>query len=495
MQKRFKMDKLNRNNIGIPASLPLKVIQFGEGNFLRAFVDYIIDKLNTEAGFNAGVVVVQPIGNGMVDLLNNQDGLYNLFMKGIRKDKEIEEKRLITCIQKGLNPYENYEQYLQLAEEEELEFVFSNTTEAGISFNSNDSLDSNPHQSFPAKLTALLYKRFKHFNGSAHKGLTIIPCELINNNGNALKSLIINYAELWQLEKEFISWINDHNSFHNTLVDRIVPGYPGDAIESYQSQLEYKDDLIVSAEVFLLWVIEGGKDLLQKIPFDKIDENVLIVKDMQPYRTRKVRILNGAHTVMVPFSIMYGNETVKETVDNTFTGNFVKNAVYEEINPTLDLSEKELNSFAGDVFDRFRNPFIKHQLSSIALNSLSKFKVRVLPILLAYQEKYNSLPVHLTYAFACLIRFYKGEWNGNNLPVQDDPQLISEFKNLWELNNSKEIAEKVLSNIELWDRDLTKVPALAEQISSALNSIETKGIEEGFKDFRGKSGEKIKYRV
>lgn len=489
------MEKLNRITTGIQDSLPLKVIQFGEGNFLRAFVDYVIDKLNTEANFNAGVVVIQPIENGMVDLLNAQDGLYNLFMKGIRKGKEIEEKRLISCIQKGINPYENYQEYLNLAEEKELKFVFSNTTEAGIAFNPKDSLNSTPHQSFPAKLTALLYRRFQYFKGSSEKGLTIIPCELINNNGEALKNIILSYAEEWQLEKEFISWINDYNSFHNTLVDRIVPGYPKDAIDSYQSQLEYKDDLIVSAEVFLLWVIEGGDELLKKIPFDKIEEDVLIVKDMQPYRTRKVRILNGAHTVMVPFSIMYGNETVKETVDNDFTGKFVKNAVFEEINATLDLSEEELNSFAGDVFDRFRNPFIKHQLSSIALNSLSKFKVRVLPSLLAYQNKYNSLPEHLTYAFACLIRFYSGEWMGNKLPVQDDPQLISEFNKLWKLNNNQEIAEKVLSKIELWEQDLTNVPGLTQEISRALTLIETKGIEEGFTEFCEKSGAKAKHRI
>lgn len=477
------MEKLNRNNTGLNEELPVKVIQFGEGNFLRAFVNYIIDKLNSETDFNAGVVVVQPIAQGMVKQLNEQDGLYNLFMKGLKNGKEIEEKRLISCIQSGIDPYENYQAYLNLAEEEELKFVFSNTTEAGIDFNAEDSLNSSPHNSFPAKLTALLYNRFKFFKGAEDKGLTIIPCELINNNADTLKGIILKYAEHWELEIEFSNWIQDHNHFHNTLVDRIVPGYPKDEISDYQKQLDFKDNLIVSAELFLLWVIEGGKDLKEKIPFDSIDEKVLIVDDMQPYRTRKVRILNGAHTVMVPFSLLYGNESVKETVDNSFTGSFVKNAVYNEINPTLDLPDEELQTFASDVFDRFRNPFIKHQLSSIALNSVSKFKVRVLPSLLTYQSRFNELPLHLTFAFACLIRFYKGEWNGKLLPVQDDGEIISSFGQIWELHSYNEIAQNVLGKTEFWDEDLNKVTGLTENIAIALNLIDTKGVEAGFKNF------------
>lgn len=477
------MKNLNRTTAGIPKKLPLKVLQFGEGNFLRGFVDYIIDKLNTDAGFNAGVAVIQPLPNGMVNKLEEQEGLYTLFLKGLRDGKEIEDKRLISCIEKGIDPYKDYEEYLKLGEGEDLEFVFSNTTEAGISFDPEDKLGSSPHNSFPAKLTALLYRRFKHFNGAGDRGLTIIPCELINNNADSLKEIILQYAELWNLERDFTTWIENNNSFHNTLVDRIVPGYPKDEIEEYQAQLEHKDNLIVSAEVFLLWVIEGGEDLKRKIPFDKIDDNILIIKDMQPYRTRKVRILNGAHTVMVPFSLMYGNETVKETMDDPFTGAFVKSAVLNEINETLDLPDEELAKFAKDVFDRFRNPFIKHQLSSIALNSVSKFKVRVLPSLLAYEEKNKELPVHLTFAFACLIRFYKGEWNGNMLPVLDDPKLIAEFSATWELNSYREIATQVLGNNEYWDRDLNKINGLTDCIANALNLIETRGVKEGFKEF------------
>lgn len=480
------MERLNRKRTGITQELPIKVIQFGEGNFLRAFVNYIIDKLNEEADFNAGVAVVQPISSGLVDMLNEQDGLYNLFMRGIKDGKEVQEKRLISCIQKGIDPYKDYASYLELAKEEELQFVISNTTEAGIAYDESDQLDQHPHSSFPAKLTALLWKRFQHFNGNKEKGLAIIPCELINHNADTLKEIILKYAAQWELGEEFVNWIDKSNSFHNTLVDRIVPGYPRAEIEDYLSQLDYEDKLVVTAEVFLLWVIEGDDKLKQKIPFDKIEENILVVKDMQPYRTRKVRILNGAHTAMVPFSLMFGNETVKETIDNGFTGEFIKKAVYKEINETLDLSEEELNTFASEVFDRFRNPFIKHQLSSIALNSISKFKVRVLPSLLAYQKKHGELPLHLTYAFACLIRFYKGEWKGEELPVQDDEEIRNYFRQVWQGSDHNKVAREVLQKNKFWDTDLTKVPQLEEKIAFALEQLDKNGVKSGYEQFAAK---------
>ncbi|MCL6217524.1 tagaturonate reductase [Zunongwangia pacifica] len=480
------MKRLTRQNANITETLPIKVVQFGEGNFLRAFVDFVIDKLNKEANFNAGVAVIQPLAGGLVELLNEQDGLYNLFMKGVKQGEEIQEQRTISCIQKGINPYKNYDEYLKLAEEESLEFIISNTTEAGIAYDESDTLEGAPHNSFPAKLTALLYKRFQYFKGDSAKGLTIIPCELINYNADTLKKIILQYAELWKLEADFVTWINTSNSFHNTLVDRIVPGYPKDDIDAYQSKLELEDKLIVSAEVFLLWVIEGGDALKAKIPFDQIDENILVVEDMQPYRTRKVRILNGAHTTMVPFSLLFGNETVKETVDHEFTGAFVKEAIFNEIIPTLSLPEEELKTFAEEVLDRFRNPFIKHQLASIALNSVSKFKVRVLPSLLAFQKDCNRLPLHLTFAFACLIRFYRGEWNNQTLPINDDDSVVAELKRIWELHSYQEISEQALKNEKFWDQDLTKISELKDQVATALELIETKGIEEGYKKFAGK---------
>lgn len=477
------MKELNRTTVDHLPNYPIKILQFGEGNFLRAFVDYAIDTLNKKCDFNAGVAVIQPLSEGMVKLLNQQDGLYTLFMKGIWEGKEIQEKELISSIVQGVNPYQDFKAYLSLAQLEELEFVISNTTEAGISFNPEDRFEMEPPSSFPGKLTRFLFERFEYFKGEKGKGLTIIPCELINYNAHTLKKIILQYIELWNLGDGFKQWILQCNDFHNTLVDRIVPGYPKDDIEAYNAQLDYQDNLIVSAEKFFLWVIEADEKLKSKLPFHKTDLDVKIVTDMQPYRTRKVRILNGAHTTMVPFSILYGNETVKQTVDNPFTGSFVQQAIFQEIIPTLEMDRQELEQFAQAVLDRFRNPFIKHMLSSIALNSISKFKVRVLPSLLAYVELKGRLPVHLTFALACLIRFYKSQWNDQELPVKDDAEVEAIFKALWQETSYDQISEKALSFTELWDRDLTKINGLCAAVSKGLSLIDTKGIEEGFQEF------------
>lgn len=480
------MKKLNRKNVGLENKLPIKVIQFGEGNFLRAFIDYAIQKLNNELNFNAGVAVVQPIDRGLVNLLNNQDGLYTLFMKGIKKGNEIQDIELISNIVKGIDPYTNFNEYLSLAKEPELEFIISNTTEAGIDYVKSDTLEMQPPSSFPAKLTILLYERFKHFKGDSSKGLAIIPCELINFNADTLKEIILTYSDDWNLGDEFKSWLLNNSTFHNTLVDRIVPGYPKDEIDDYNKQLDYQDNLIVAAETFFLWVIEGGDDLKEKLPFHKTDLDVKIVTDMQPYRTRKVRILNGAHTTMVPFSILYGNTTVKESVDNVFTGNFINKVVFDEIIDTLKMDLDELKLFADEVLDRFRNPFIKHQLSDIALNSISKFKVRVLPSLLDYVAIHHKVPTHLTFSFACLIRFYQGTWQGEKLPVKDSDEILVAFGKIWGNYDYLQIAKAALANTNFWDQDLTKINTLPQAIALALEEIETNGIEKGFANFSKK---------
>lgn len=438
--------------------------------------------MNDKVDFNAGIAVVQPIESGMVNMLNAQDGLYTLFTKGLSKGQEVQEKKLITNITAGINPYINYNDYLALTKEEELQFIISNTTESGIAYVSTDTLEMQPPTSYPAKLTILLHERFKHFNGDKTKGLAIIPCELINYNADTLKEIILKYSHDWNLGADFTAWINESNTFHNTLVDRIVPGYPRAEIDQYNKQLDYTDNLIVSAETFFLWVIEGGEDLKAKLPFHKTDLDVKIVADMQPYRTRKVRILNGAHTAMVPFSLLYGNETVKETVDNNFTGAFVNKAIFDEINETIDMDKKELDLFAEDVLDRFRNPFIKHNLSSIALNSISKFKVRVLPSILVYNEKFGKVPANLTFAFACLIRFYKGTWNGAGLPVDDSKEITDAFEAIWADGTAKAV-QQTLQNTEFWGEDLTAVKGLSETLELAINEINANGIEEGYQNY------------
>lgn len=477
-------EKLNRENSALTEKLPIKFLQFGEGNFLRAFVDYLIDKMNKEAGFNAGVAVIQPTQGGLVDMLEEQNNLYTLFVRGVKKGEIVDDQRVISAIQRSLSPYANYQEYLDLAKGEDLQFILSNTTEAGIAFDESEAtLEAGPHKNFPAKVTAFLYERFKHFQGAEDKGLHIIPCELIENNGLTLKKYILQYAQLWNLEEAFSAWVENSNFFHNTLVDRIVPGYPREEKDEYEAKFGYDDSLMVVCEAFLLWVIEGDDKLKALIPFDKIDDQVLIVKDITPYRTRKVRILNGAHTAMLAFSILDGKETVKEAIDAEFAGKFISDTVYNEIIPTLDLSKEELTAFSEEVFDRFRNPFLKHQLSSIALNSVAKFKVRVLPSLLQYVDDKKELPTNLTFALAALIRFYQGEFNGKTLPVMDDAPVLERFKAIWSTNDLGEVAKATLSETSFWDTDLTEVPGLLESVTKALKEIDANGIEQGYKNF------------
>ena len=287
---------LNKETYNEYKQYPEKVLQFGEGNFLRAFVDWQIDKMNKQAGFNGSVVVVQPIEFGLVDKLNEQDGLYTLYLQGMNEGKAIEEHSVINSISRGINPYTQHAEYLKIAENPELRFVFSNTTEAGIAYDENDKLEDKPQKSFPGKFTALLYHRFKAFNGQKDKGLIIIPCELIDRNGDKLKEIILKFAKLWNLEEGFANWINEANTFCSTLVDRIVPGYPRDTIKEITQELGYVDNLVNVGEHFHLFIIEGPKWIENEFPASKAGLNVKFVEDMTPYRTRKVRILNGSHT-------------------------------------------------------------------------------------------------------------------------------------------------------------------------------------------------------
>ncbi|WP_343706709.1 tagaturonate reductase [Flavobacterium sp.] len=477
------MKKLNRVNTGLEKLQPIKVVQFGEGNFLRAFVDYAFDKLNKEVDFNAGIAVVQPLKDGMVNMINDQDGLYTLFMNGIKKGEKIQDIVLINNIVKTINPYTEFANYLALAKEEELQFIVSNTTEAGIEFIESDTPDMQPPVSFPAKLTVLLYERFKHFNGDASKGVTVIPCELIDYNSETLKKYILQYVDLWKLEDAFKTWVSDACTYHSTLVDRIVPGYPRAEIEEYNNKLDYEDNLIVAAEPFFLWAIEGGDDLKAKLPFHKTDLNVKIVDDIRPFKMIKVRILNGAHTAMVPFSLLHGNKLVMETVNGDFTGKFV-NSVISEISETLDMDKNEITAYSEEVMDRFKNPFIKHALADIALNSVSKFKVRVLPSLLGYYNANKKLPVNLTFSLASLIRFYKGTWNGQSLPVKDGEDITTFFNGLWKSDDYEKIARLTLQNKGFWDQDLTEIPGLTKAITIALEEIDSNGIEAGFAKFQ-----------
>ncbi|MCB2290582.1 tagaturonate reductase [Clostridium sp. CS001] len=479
--------KLNKETYAEYKQYPEKVLQFGEGNFLRAFVDWQIDEMNKKAGFNGSVVVVQPIEFGLVDKLNEQDGLYTLYLQGINEGKAIEEHSVINSISRGINPYTNHEEYLKIAENPELRFVFSNTTEAGILYDENDKLEDKPQKSFPGKFTALLYHRFKAFSGQKDKGLVIIPCELIDRNGDKLKEVVLKFAKAWNLEESFVSWINEANTFCSTLVDRIVPGYPRDTIKEITDELGYVDNLVNVGEHFHLFIIEGPKWIEDEFPVSKAGLNVKFVEDMSPYRTRKVRILNGSHTSFVPVAYLYGLETVAQSVEHEVIGKFIKNTIYEEIIPTLDLPEEELKYYAEVVLERFMNPFVKHYLMSISLNSMSKFETRDLPSLLEYVKTKGELPKRLVFSLAALIEFYKGKRGEETINLSDDADVLELYKTAWDNCdgsevNLREVVTSVLAYQKLWKMDLNEVKGLTQAVTDYLINIEKLGIQEALKE-------------
>lgn len=476
------MKTLNRRDFP-GAQYPERIIQFGEGNFLRAFVDWQIDLLNEHAGLNAGIVVVRPIDSTFPPSLSTQNGLYTTIIRGLNeKGEAVSDARLIRSVNREISVYSQYDQYLALAHNPDIRFVFSNTTEAGISYNDDDRFEDAPAVSYPAKLTRLLFERFEHFRGAADKGWVIIPCELIDYNGEALRELVLRYADKWALSPEFKAWLQNANTFCSTLVDRIVTGYPRDEVAALEAELGYKDGFLDTAEHFYLFVIQGPKSLAAELHLDQYPLNVRIVDDIKPYKERKVAILNGAHTALVPVAFQAGLDTVGEAMNDAQICAFVEKAIHEEIIPVLDLPKDELESFASAVTSRFRNPYIKHQLLSISLNGMTKFRTRILPQLLAGVAQKGQLPPRLTFALAALIAFYRGEREGEAYPVQDDAHWIERYQQLWaqhsdRLINTRELVSQVLAVESHWEQDLTVVPGLIDSVSGYLDTILTQGMK------------------
>lgn len=414
-----------------------KIIQFGEGGFLRGFVDWMLQSVNEKTDFDGSVVVVQPIQNGMCDMLTAQNCEYTHLCRGA---EGVDMKR-INVISRCVKPYDDFADYIALAKNPDFRFIVSNTTEAGICFNAEDKLGDRPANTFPGKLTQLLKARFD----LALDGFVFLPCELIDKNGENLKKCILKYADLWELGENFKYWIENDNIFCNTLVDRINTGYPKDE----KIDVGFDDKMINTSEYFHLWVIEGYDGLCSEIPFDKCGLNVIVTDQLEMYRTRKVRILNGAHTSLVPYALLSGLDTVKSCIDDPTMNAHLKKCVYEEIIPTLDLPRDELIEYADNVITRFSNPYIKHMLSSIALNSVSKFKVRVLPSILEYIKRFNKMPETLLFSFAKLIDFYRTD-------MTNDDAKVTEFM------KTASVAE-ILANKSLWDEDLSFLTSEVEK--------------------------------
>ena len=476
------MERLNRKSAPKAKTYTEKVIQFGEGNFLRAFIDWIIWKTNQKTDFNGSVVIVQPIDKGLVDVLNEQDGLYHLNLQGLQDGKPVDSLEMIDVVSRGINPFTDFGAYLALAEQPEIRFVISNTTEAGIAFDPSCKLDDKPAASYPGKLTQLLYHRWKHFAGAKDKGLIIFPCELIFENGKHLKECIRQYISLWKLEAEFADWFENACGVYSTLVDRIVPGYPRDNAAALCERAGYEDHLLDKAEIFHLWVIEAPKEIALEFPADKAGLHVLFVPSEAPYHERKVTLLNGPHTVLSPVGYLSGLNTVKECCEDPEIGKFVRKVMYEELLPTLNLPKEELEKFAGDVMERFRNPFVKHFVTSIMLNSFPKYKTRDLPGLKTYLERKGELPKGLVLGLAGICTYYKGGKRGEDEIVpNDDPKIMELLKGLWASGDVRKVAEGVLAADFIWGEDLNAIPGLTGLLAEDLETIQSKGMREAVK--------------
>lgn len=468
---------------------PERVLQFGEGNFLRAFVDYFIDVMNEKAGFHSKVVLVQPIGGGdrIRQFINEQEGLYTLFLRGSENGQKVNDKRVISSVSRCLNPYSEYDEYMACAQNPDLRFIACNTTEAGICYDASCRFEDRPASSYPGKLTQFLYARYRKFGAEKGKGFVVLSCELIDNNGKELEKCVLQYAKQWELGEDFIEWIRKENIFCSTLVDRIVTGYPAKEADAICEELGYRDNVIDTGEVFGFWVIEGPESLKEELPFDKAGLPVLITDDHKPYKQRKVRILNGAHTSMVLGAYLAGQDIVRDCMGDDVIRKFMDRTVYEEIIPTLTLPKQELTDFAKAVTDRFNNPFIDHALLAISLNSTSKWKARVLPSFKGYVDKYGKLPKCITASLAFYIAFYRGTRldeegltglrGGEEYTIKDD-RFILEFYYAHRDDGSRAIAEAVLANKDFWGEDLTGYDGLVEEVAADLQVIEEQGAYE-----------------
>ncbi len=482
MQKLPFKEKVNR---------PKKVLQFGEGNFLRAFVNYTIEMSNENGLFDGNVTVVKPISYGSFERFEKQNNLYTVILRGIENDKKIQKTHLISCIHDTVDPFTQEDEYNKLMENPDYRFIVSNTTEAGIVYSNDDKFEDNPPTTFPAKLTKLLYQRYKFFNGASDKGFIFLPVELIDKNGDKLKECILKYIELWSLEDGFKRWIVNDNIFCNTLVDRIVSGYPKQEEEKIWQKLGYKDEIMVTGEPFGFWAIGSDRinEVKQELTF-KSSVDIVFAKDIEPYKQRKVRLLNGAHTSLVMGAYLAGKTTVEECMKDEVLSDYLEQCMFEEILPNIKLNKKELSEFANSVVQRFKNPYLNHKLLDISLNSTSKWRARVLPSLLDYVEHNKELPKNLVFSFASYLAFYIGIEKKNDgyynsigkrlYQVRDDEKVL-DFYASHKTTKLDDLVHLVMSDKNLWGQDLTEIEGFELAVIENLNEINKKGVKPAIK--------------
>ena len=476
------MLELNRTSYSAPKR-PIKVIQFGAGNFLRAFCDAMIQGANQEYNFNGNVAIVEYMGAELVKQINKQNGLYQLVLQGLLDGKPTRETQIIDSISLAINPDQDYVQFLALAAEPDVRYVISNTTEAGIVFDANDDVLAKPAKSFPAKLTQLLFARYQWTKGAPDKGFIILPCELIEDNGIILKQICLQYAKLWKLEDGFINWLATANYFCSTLVDRIVTGYPKND-DTLLNSLPYADKLVVVAEPYYSWIISGADAIKNELIFNQAQFNVKLVADLAPYRQLKVRLLNAVHTALVPVAYLLGIDEVRLATEDKLIGQFLTKLIENEIIPTLAVTEVEAKQFASEVMQRFANPYIVHLLMSIALNSVSKFVARDLPIIKDYQQKFNQAPDALSLALAALLVFYRGKRGNEIIGLNDNSEILDFCQQVWSSNELtiEQKVQKLLQNSLLWGEDLSRNVQLMNAVSAQVEIIVNQGMPVAVKE-------------
>ena len=463
---------------------PIKVLQFGEGVFLRAFVDYAIDVANEKNGFDGNIAVILPRA-GKTDRFSRQNNIYTVCLRGRQGGEVYKENRVVTAIDRVISARDEYDDFMALAHEDALQFVISNTTDAGITFRADDSFADCPPSTFPAKLTKFLYERYVHYEGDSQKGLVMLPTELNDQNGQLLRRCVLQYAEAWNLGGGFTAWLASSCRFVDTLVDRIVAGYPADTTAELEQELGYKDELLDQAEPFSLWVI-GDPSLEEVFPVGSPSFHVEFTNNIQAFKEQKVRILNGAHTSMVLGAYLAGLDYVGQCMADPVIRRQLDATVFGEIVPTVNLPRDKADAFAKAVYERFENPFVKHSLLAISLNSISKWKTRILPTFKDSLAATGKLPKWLTYSLAALLAFYRTteagkdcligrRADGTTYEIHDDGDKLAFVKNN-AAKSTGEYVQAVMSRADFWGEDLTAIPGFAAAVTAHVEGMAEQGV-------------------
>lgn len=470
-----------QNGIAVQTTtFPLRIVQFGEGNFLRAFIEPMVEQLNKTTDFDGSVAMIKPRMQGSLPDFREQDNLYSVVLRGRAQGSVVNDHQVITSIKEVLDGDNTWKDIEKLAQCPTVRYIISNTTEAGITLVPDDSMEGIP-TSFPGKLTKFLYARYQAFAGEPDKGVILLPCELIEQNGEKLQECVLQMAKTWQLPPAFMDWLSNHCHFLSTLVDRIVTGFPTAEADTLWKELGYRDTLLVTGEPYALWVIEASKEIGETLPFAHADLPVILTDDLRPYREQKVRVLNGAHTSTVLIGWLCGKTIVRELLEDPVTNAFLRQTVEKEIVPQVPLDKESVQSFATAVFERFANPFIDHRLLDISLNSVSKWKTRVLPTLRDYVKDTGTLPQNLTFSFAALLAFYTGSdlqpdglhtarADGTTYVVRDNKEVLTFFAE----NSQKPVKEYVkaaCARDDFWGEDLEQIPNFVENVCQYLSAI------------------------